>query len=425
MNPQAEELNRVIQKRNPVVNGLLSEKGKNIFFPKKGILAQTADAKGKKINATIGAAVEDDGSPMRLNSIAKNILLDPKDVFPYAPSYGKLELRNQWLDLMMKKNPSLKTRTSLPVVTNALTHGLSMVGYMFVNPGDKIISTDKFWGNYRLIFEQGYGGVIETFNTFKDDGFDVLSFKEKLFEDSGKKIVLLNFPNNPTGYTPTDSEVDEISSVIEERAELGDELLVICDDAYFGLVYKEGVFKESIFSRLADLHENVLAVKVDGATKEDYVWGLRVGFVTYACKNISEETCQALEAKIAGAIRGNISNASHLSQSLESEAISSPTYDSEKKEKYLLMKARFEKIVQVLSDEKYEEFFKALPYNSGYFMCVELKDGIDAESVRQTLLEKYDTGVVAINNFLRIAFSSVTEDKIEGLFENIYLACKD
>ena len=44
-----------------------------LFFPKKGILAQTADAKGKKINATIGAALEEDGTPMRLNSIAKKI----------------------------------------------------------------------------------------------------------------------------------------------------------------------------------------------------------------------------------------------------------------------------------------------------------------------------------------------------------------
>ena len=48
----------------------------------------------------------------------------------------------------------------------------------------------------------------------------------------------------------------------------------------FGLVYENGIFKESLFSKLADLHENVLAVKVDGATKEDYAWGFRVGFIT-------------------------------------------------------------------------------------------------------------------------------------------------
>ena len=48
MNPEAIELNEII-KRHPAVYGLLSERGKAIFFPKRGILSQSADAKGKKI----------------------------------------------------------------------------------------------------------------------------------------------------------------------------------------------------------------------------------------------------------------------------------------------------------------------------------------------------------------------------------------
>ncbi len=77
MNPQAKELNEIIGKNSPVVFDLLSERGKNIFFPKKGILGQTADAKGKRINATIGAAIEDDGSPMRLSSVEEQINIEP------------------------------------------------------------------------------------------------------------------------------------------------------------------------------------------------------------------------------------------------------------------------------------------------------------------------------------------------------------
>lgn len=423
LNPQAEELNKII-KENSAIYELLSEKGKAIFFPKKGILGQTAEAKGKKINATIGAAIEDDGTPMRLQSIAKNISLEPKDVFPYAPSYGKPELRKQWQEMIKKKNPSLKAEISLPVVTNALTHGLSMAGYMFVNPGDKIITTDKFWGNFKLTFENAYDAKLETFNTFKDNGFDSESFKKKLEEEKGKLIILLNFPNNPTGYTITEKEAEEIIEIIKQSAEKGNKIAVIIDDAYFGLVYKEGIYKESFFSKLADLHESILAIKIDGATKEDYVWGLRVGFITYGFKGGNNEVYAALEDKTAGAIRGCISNASHLSQSLVLNAFNSENYDKEKKEKYDLLKSRFEKVVEVLKDKKFFEVFTPYPFNSGYFMCVELKEGIDAEKVRQTLLEKYDTGVIAIKNMLRIAFSSVAEKDIKKLFENIYKACK-
>ena len=82
MNPQAEELNVIIREKSTTVYELLSARGKNIFFPKKGILGQTAEAKGTRINATIGAAVEDDGSPMRLESIASKINMDPALVFP-------------------------------------------------------------------------------------------------------------------------------------------------------------------------------------------------------------------------------------------------------------------------------------------------------------------------------------------------------
>lgn len=134
INQQAEELNNNIKKDNPIIFELLSEKGKAIFFPKKGILSQSADAKGKKINATIGVALEDDGTPMRLKTIAENIKLDPKEVFLYAPSHGVQELRELWKHQILKKNPSIKTTVSIPVVTNALTHGLSISGFETKGP---------------------------------------------------------------------------------------------------------------------------------------------------------------------------------------------------------------------------------------------------------------------------------------------------
>jgi hypothetical protein len=49
MDPQAINLNETIQKLNKSVLELLSERGKNIFFPKLGILSQSAQAKGKSM----------------------------------------------------------------------------------------------------------------------------------------------------------------------------------------------------------------------------------------------------------------------------------------------------------------------------------------------------------------------------------------
>ncbi len=427
MNPQAAELNNVIQAKNTTVFELLSERGKNIFFPKKGILGQTAEAKGTKINATIGAAIEDDGTPMRLETIASKINMDPARVFPYAPSFGRPDIRAKWKEMIYEKNPSLKdVEISLPVVTNALTHGISMAGYMFMDEGDEVIVPDLFWGNYNLTLGNAYGAQLVKFNLFKNGGFDLESFEETLNKNgAGKKVVILNFPNNPSGYTPTVEEQEGIVEIINKAAQAGNKIVVITDDAYFGLVYENGIAEESIFSPLSQLNENILAVKVDGATKEDYVWGFRVGFMTYGIKGGDAELYSALEAKTAGAIRGNISNAANISQSLLLEAFNSEEYSSQKEAKYHIMQKRYDAVKEALADEKYKEYFVALPFNSGYFMCVQLAEGLIGEDVRQVLIEKYSIGLISLGNVLRIAFSAVAASDVKEMFEGIYNACKD
>lgn len=209
----------------------------------------------------------------------------PEDVYTYAPTLGKFELREKWRMKLLKENPSLQNkRFGIPIVTSALTHGLSIVADLFVDEEDCIILPDQYWENYDSIFHIRRGGRIQTFELFDEHKkFNVKGFKERLLEqkDVGKAIVILNFPNNPTGYTPHEEEVQGIIAAILEAADAGINLAVILDDAYFGLFYEDTV-KESLFGRLAGLHPKILPIKIDGATKESYVWGLRVGFITFA-----------------------------------------------------------------------------------------------------------------------------------------------
>lgn len=426
MNPQAQSLNEVIASKNQAVFDLLSERGKNIFFPKKGILAQGAEAKGTRINATLGTAIEDDGTPMRLESISSKIDIDPAKAFLYAPSFGRPDIRKRWQAMIAEKNPRLKGVTiSMPIATNALTHGISMAGYMLLDEGQEILVPNLYWGNYNLALQNAYGAKIVTYNLFKNDAMDIDSLSEALLAEGDKKVMLLNFPNNPTGYSPTESEMKALVEAIRNAGEKGKKIAVICDDAYFGLVYEKGVDLQSPFAYLADLHENVLAVKVDGPTKEDYVWGFRVGFITYAVKGGDAQLYEALENKTAGAVRGNISNASNLSQSLLVQAFESPTYSAEKKAKLAIMQSRYNAVRNTLKDAKYAECFKPLPYNSGYFMCIKPADGIDAEQLRLLLIEKYSIGTININGLIRIAFSAVAESDIKPMFDGIFEACKE
>lgn len=138
MNPLAAQLNQNIQTGNEHVYQMLSLLGKEIYFPKEGILSQSAEAGklAKKYNATIGIATEGNG-PMHLEVIQEKLsAYNPKDLYPYAPPAGKPELRSVWREKMLKENPSLAGKSyGLPVVTNALTHGLSIVADLFTDEG--------------------------------------------------------------------------------------------------------------------------------------------------------------------------------------------------------------------------------------------------------------------------------------------------
>ena len=107
MHALAQQLNETLQTQSPVAFRLLSDRGQRLFFPKLGIMAQSADAKGKKFNATIGIGTDEDGTPLHFPFFDDVFQVPAGDVYPYASSYGKPELREQWQQMMRAKNPSL------------------------------------------------------------------------------------------------------------------------------------------------------------------------------------------------------------------------------------------------------------------------------------------------------------------------------
>lgn len=433
MNPLAKQLNEDIQKGNPHIYDMLSEIGKNVFFP-KGILSQSAEAKQKatKINATIGIAKEEK-EIMQISSVSSSINDIPAtSSLTYAPSFGIPELRKKWKEEQIEKNPSLKEKTSsLPVVTCGITHAVSITADMWMNPGDVVILPDMMWGNYNMIMGIRKSATISNYKLFTEDGkFNIPAFREKVEEESKKNekiIVLLNFPQNPTGYTVTEEEGKKISEILVQTAENGTNVVVVADDAYFGLFYDDETMKESIFAKLSGAHERLIAIKLDGATKENFVWGLRVGFISYGCKINGDEkpVYEALEKKTAGAIRGNISNASHLSQSIVLKSMLDSNYDKEKQEKFEILKSRANLVKEVAYNTKYTSAWDVYPFNSGYFMCIKIK-GVDAEVLRVHLLDKYGVGLIALGKTdIRVAFSCIEENEIQELFDIIFQGIGD
>jgi aspartate/methionine/tyrosine aminotransferase len=422
MNPLAQEMNAVLD--GSVAGSLLSDLGKRLYFP-RGIVAQSAEAKkhAKVANATIGMALRD-GKPVYLAAIRSLVPgLDPEEIFPYAPTQGVEKLREAWKKEIIQKNPDIgDTPFSLPLVVPGLTAGISTLADLFAAAGDSLVIPDLFWDNYPLIFETRREAVVKTFPFYSQRGgfnTDGLQAALRAGARNKKVILLLNFPNNPTGYSLSREEAGRVVSIIGDLADSGTRCLVITDDAYFGLFYEPEIYPQSLFARLAGLHENVLAAKVDGSTKEDLTWGFRTAFISLGAKGLGKEHYDALTNKLMGAVRSTVSNSSVLAQNLILRAIANPARQGEKEEAAALLRARYLKVKAIVADRA-SSAIQPFPFNSGYFMSFRLNKG-DAETLRTALLMEEGVGTIAVNErCLRVAFSQLDLDTLERVFELIY-----
>ncbi|MEX2442931.1 MAG: aminotransferase class I/II-fold pyridoxal phosphate-dependent enzyme [Alkalispirochaeta sp.] len=424
MNSLAVALNDTLE--GTVVPRVFSNLGRRMYFP-KGIVAQSAEAKEKahRFNATVGMAYAD-GHPMTLPLIRELTGdLPTEESVAYAPTAGVPALRDRWQQEMVHKNPGLEgVVTTRPAVVPGLTAGLAVISDLFADEGDVLLLPDLFWGNYRLMFSERRQAQLREFAFFGDQGvFNRTAFAEgaRSAAGAGKLMVLLNFPNNPAGFTPTREDAAFIRDTLVGLAD-SVPVIVICDDAYFGLFYDDAAYSHSLFSLLAASHPNLLAVKVDGATKEDFAWGFRVGFLTVAFKGMSAEHAGALEQKLNGAIRSMVSNSSRLSQSLILRALNDPRYAEQKREAFHLLSARYATLQDILQKQARDgraPMLEALPCNSGYFMSFRCR-GLSAESLRCSLLER-GVGTIAVRDeYLRVAFAGIDAGDLPELYDEIF-----
>jgi aspartate/methionine/tyrosine aminotransferase len=354
--------------------------------------------------------------------------LTAKEAVTYAPTAGVEEVRKAWKESMVRKNPSVKPEAvSLPAAVPGITAGISYTADLFLDETCTLIASDPSWDNYSLIFAERRGAKVRGVPFFgTGSGLDIAAIATAIREEAktGSVRIIFNFPNNPAGYSPTKAEADALVNIIREVAETGADVLAICDDAYFGLFYEDDTYRQSLFGALSSLHERVLAVKIDGPTKEDFVWGLRVAFITLGCPGLKPEHYDALDKKLMGVIRSSVSCANTPAQYLILKVLSDPRTAGEKKINYELLLSRYRAVKNFIRENPAHPKLYPMPFNSGYFMSFRCK-GIDAEVLRKRLLTDHGIGTIALGpGILRVAFAALEEEQIPEIYRVIYETAK-
>lgn len=443
----------------------LSEIGKRIFLP-DGIFYWSGRAKQEaEIIGTIGSAyayekdfVEGGSSewlPCYIKEIKDFSNFTVNQLVPYSSIGGRLETREIWKEWIIKKSfyneqessllARLKKYITTPVITGGVSNGIFQSCSMFLNPNDYIIMPNKRWGNYDNIICKLVGARSQSFEFFKGNEMNIEALRiaiETVAKIQEKIVLLLNFPNNPTGYIPTKEEALSLVEMLKESQRIHKKpLIVFVDDAYEPYVYEKDVLNRSIFYDLHQLDENVIPIKLDGITKDLLIYGGRVGFITIGLKpswigddKELDSLKKEIHNKLEGFIRANISNCNSFYQVLVHKIFKENGFDQiikSREEVNKLLKLRYEAINSELKKIN-NPHISIDPNSGGFFLFINLDPNkIKATDFADYLLKEYKVGVIPIQkadeniNGIRIAYCSIDINKIPELVKRINLALKD
>lgn len=438
-----------------------SELGKRISLP-QGIFYWSGRAKKEaELIGTMGTAYaredefinggKSEWSPCYLECINDYYkVLKINDLVPYAPIPGMPELRDIWKRWVIFKSLLNESRDkekldrlnkyiTTPIITTGVTNGIFLICSMLLNANEYIITPNKRWGNYDNIIEKFLGAKIKSFNYFNGQQFNFEGLEEAIDEIAiiqDKILIILNFPNNPTGYMPTKEETLKLIKLLQvKQKEVKKTILVLIDDAYEPYIHTENVINKSIFYDLQELEEDIIPIKLDGATKELLLYGARIGFITIGLKpkwvkdeieldNLKKE----LDNKLSGLIRSTVSNCNHFYQAamihlFNTKGIKEILLMREPVQK--LLKQRYETINSELKKIK-DPNISVDPNSGGFFTFININPNhVKASKLAELLLKKYKVGVIPIENpdenvnGIRIAYCSIDITQIPEIVKRI------
>lgn len=156
------------------------------------------------------------------------------------------------------------------VVTVGAASALNCVFKAILSAGDEVVVPSPFFSEYRQ-YTRNFNATLVDAPTNDDFSINIDNIKNALTPKTA--AVLINSPNNPTGKIYSESEIIQLTKVLDEHAEnCGRKPYLICDEPYRAIVYDEGEIP-TVF----DKYEN--AVVVSSFAKDLSLPGERIGYI--------------------------------------------------------------------------------------------------------------------------------------------------
>ena len=186
----------------------------------------------------------------------------------YTPPGGLVELRTAVAD-DMREHKGIDVDPRQVIVTPGAKVAIHAAMQALCGPGDEIICLDPSYGAYAAL---GYlaGATVQHVPTKTDDGFSIDFEQLERVLGPRSRLLILNFPSNPTGHVLGDDEIDGIAQLCERYPRL----LILSDEIYGRIVYDGSEFRSPATHPLV----RDRTIVVDGVSKTYAMTGWRVGY---------------------------------------------------------------------------------------------------------------------------------------------------
>ncbi len=186
----------------------------------------------------------------------------------YTSNAGTTELRRGIADYLARRFSLSYDPKDEVIVTVGGSEAIDMAIRALIDPGDEVIIPVPSFVCYEPLTRMA-GGVPVMLETLPEDGFKLTPEQLRAAITERTKLLVLPFPNNPTGAILTREELEGLAEVLR-----GTNIAVLSDEIYAELTY--GRTHTSI-AAIPDMRERTILVS--GFSKAYAMTGWRLGYI--------------------------------------------------------------------------------------------------------------------------------------------------
>ena len=338
--------------------------------------------------------------------------LPANELMDYAPIPGLKDFLDAAIENAFRGHLPKNTYTGA-VATPGGTGGVHHMIFNYVEKGQKFVIPNWHWGPYREIAEENER-EWEIFQMFDENNkFARQNLKDavlKLLETQDSVMTILNTPaNNPSGYTLTNEDWEDLMNFYRECAKRpGKKIIILWDMAYIDYAGDPDEVREFL-KYFEDLPENILLAVAYSMSKSFLIYGMRSGALIGVSS--SKEVAEEFANVNTFSNRATWSNGSRGAQKMLANIKADPELEAQIDQERAQFSELLAKRAQIFVKEAKEVGLNILPYEAGFFVTVPAKD---TAGLANKLAEK-NVFVIPLKEGIRLALSAVPTDKVPGL----------